>query len=129
MTKAKAYALMLVAAPLAGCALMQPAEDPMEAKVAELEKRVETIERVVDNQSLVQLTQQVGIALAGRYSAGRDLFRAACGGVTFDHEQAGKGHRIVTVRMREGPCMRARWRKRNGLWTESIAQESGLGGS
>ena len=60
VTKAKAYALMLVAAPLAGCALMQPADDPMEAKVAELEKRVETIERVVDNQSLVQLTQQVG---------------------------------------------------------------------
>jgi tol-pal system protein YbgF len=59
VTNGKTCALILFAVPLAGCALMQPTEDPMEAKVADLEKRVEAVERIVDNQSLVQLTQQV----------------------------------------------------------------------
>jgi len=46
---------------LGGCALFEtPAsEDPVLVKLTELERRLESIERVVNNQSLVQLTQQV----------------------------------------------------------------------
>lgn len=46
---------------LAGCELLQPqpAEDPVMVKLNELERRLTNIERVVDNQSLVQLTQQL----------------------------------------------------------------------
>ena len=43
-----------------GCQLMQPrGEDPVLAKLTELERRLATIERVVQNQSLVNMTQQV----------------------------------------------------------------------
>jgi tol-pal system protein YbgF len=46
---------------LSGCELLQPqGEDPVLAKLSELERRMEAIERVVQNQSLVNLTQQVG---------------------------------------------------------------------
>jgi TolA-binding protein len=38
---------------------MPPAEDPVLVKLTELERRLQTIERIVDNQSLVRLTQQV----------------------------------------------------------------------
>lgn len=50
-----------VAVALGGCtALMPPAaEDPVLIKLTELERRLQTIERIVDNQSLVRLTQQV----------------------------------------------------------------------
>ena len=43
------------------CALFEtpPSEDPVLVKLTELERRLESIERVVNNQSLVQLTQQV----------------------------------------------------------------------
>jgi tol-pal system protein YbgF len=53
--------LALIAASLGGCALFEspPAEDPMLARINELERRLESIERIVDNQSLAQLTQQV----------------------------------------------------------------------
>ncbi|MCH7829870.1 MAG: tol-pal system protein YbgF [Proteobacteria bacterium] len=44
---------------LGGCALMPPAEDPVLIKLDELERRLQSIERVVKNQSLVNLTQQV----------------------------------------------------------------------
>ncbi len=55
-------ALLVVAQPLilGGCALMPPAEDdPVLLKLNELERRLAGIERVVQNQSLVNLTQQV----------------------------------------------------------------------
>lgn len=44
-----------------GCELMptSTAEDPVLVKLGDLERRLETIERIVENQSLVQLTQQV----------------------------------------------------------------------
>ena len=45
---------------LGGCALTPPAEDPVLIKLTELERRLQSIERVVQNQSLVNLTQQVG---------------------------------------------------------------------
>ncbi len=44
---------------LSGCALMPPSEDPVLIKLTELERRLETIERVVQNQSLANLTQKV----------------------------------------------------------------------
>jgi len=42
-----------------GCSLVPPAEDPVLIKLTELEQRLQSIERVVQNQSLVNLTQQV----------------------------------------------------------------------
>ena len=53
--------LLIVVPALAfgGCALMPPAEDPVLIKLTELERRLQNIERVVQNQSLVNLTQQV----------------------------------------------------------------------
>jgi tol-pal system protein YbgF len=46
---------------LGGCALFQPppSEDPVLVRLGELERRLASIERIVDNQSLVGLTQQV----------------------------------------------------------------------
>ena len=44
---------------LGGCALMQPTEDPTAARLDQLERRMQAIERVVQNQSLVNMTQQV----------------------------------------------------------------------
>ena len=52
--------LLATALSLGGCELMQPpGEDPVLIKLTELERRMEAIERVVQNQSLVNLTQQV----------------------------------------------------------------------
>lgn len=45
---------------LGGCELLQPVDDPVPSKLDELERRMQAIERVVQNQSLVNLTQQVG---------------------------------------------------------------------
>jgi tol-pal system protein YbgF len=46
---------------LSACELMQPpADDPVLVKLDDLERRMQAIERVVQNQSLVNLTQQVG---------------------------------------------------------------------
>lgn len=44
---------------LGGCELLQPVDDPVVAKLDDLERRMEAIERVMQNQSLVNLTQQV----------------------------------------------------------------------
>jgi tol-pal system protein YbgF len=53
--------LLIVASALVfgGCAVTPPAEDPVLIKLTELERRLQNIERVVQNQSLVKLTQQV----------------------------------------------------------------------
>jgi len=55
--------VVLVLAPvmlMAGCSLMTPpSEDPVLIKLTELEERLAAIERVIQNQSLVNLTQQV----------------------------------------------------------------------
>ncbi|MGB5690156.1 MAG: tol-pal system protein YbgF [Woeseiaceae bacterium] len=54
--------LLTPALALGGCTLFetQPTEDPVLVKLDDLERRMQTIERVVQNQSLVNLTQQVG---------------------------------------------------------------------
>ena len=46
--------------------LTPPAEDPVLIKLEELDQRLQAIERVMENQSLVQLTQQVDAAGAPR---------------------------------------------------------------
>jgi len=53
--------LCLLGMALSGCSLLQPepSEDPVLIKLSELERRLEKIETVMDNQSLVQLSQQV----------------------------------------------------------------------
>jgi tol-pal system protein YbgF len=48
-----------VAAALAGCATTPPEEDPVQIKLNDLDARVARIERVVSNQSLVQLAQNL----------------------------------------------------------------------
>ena len=61
MNKVKTALLIAPLIALSGCELMQPrGEDPVLVKLNELERRMEAIERVVQNQSLVNLTQQVG---------------------------------------------------------------------
>ena len=53
--------LVLLAPVFGGCELMQPADDPVLIKLSELEQRLQNIERVMQNQSLVNLTQQVAV--------------------------------------------------------------------
>src|SRR3954447_20619247 len=48
-----------LAAVLAGCASTPPEEDPVQIKLNDLDARVARIERVVANQSLVQLAQSL----------------------------------------------------------------------
>lgn len=57
----KYIAAFICAAAMSGCTLLQPppSEDPVQIRLNELERRLESIERIVDNQSLAQLTQQV----------------------------------------------------------------------
>jgi tol-pal system protein YbgF len=54
------HSFLLVIPAMAGCTLLQPAaDDPVLVKLDELERRLANIERVVNNQSLVELAQQV----------------------------------------------------------------------
>ena len=49
----------IAALSLSACELMQPSDDPVLEKLDDLERRLESIERVMQNQSLVDLSQQV----------------------------------------------------------------------
>lgn len=60
MTAMRPLLLLSTTAVLGGCELLQPVDDPVVAKLDELERRMQAIERVMQNQSLVNLTQQVG---------------------------------------------------------------------
>ena len=52
--------LVLPAILLSACSMLTPpAEDPVLIKLEELDQRLQALERVMENQSLVQLTQQV----------------------------------------------------------------------
>jgi tol-pal system protein YbgF len=52
--------LILPVIMVAGCSLLvPPSEDPVLIKLDELDQRMQAIERVMENQSLVQLTQEV----------------------------------------------------------------------
>src|ERR1700750_1364504 len=50
---------LAVAAIMAGCASTPAEDDPVQIKLKELDSRVARIERVVSNQSLVQLAQNL----------------------------------------------------------------------
>lgn len=56
---AKVVLFAIPALVVVGCELTPPSEDPVLIKLTELERRLESIERVMQNQSLVNLTQQV----------------------------------------------------------------------
>ncbi len=62
MTQSRNKALLVVPLlMLGGCTLLEPrGEDPVLVRLDELDRRLQAIERVVQNQSLVNLTQQVG---------------------------------------------------------------------
>lgn len=53
------YLVLLAACGLSSCALLEPADDPVLLKVDELERRMQALERVVRNQTIVDMTQQV----------------------------------------------------------------------
>ena len=59
MTIFRSILLVSLTIVASGCELLQPMEDPVPSKLEELEGRVQAVERVVQNESLVQLTQQV----------------------------------------------------------------------
>ena len=59
---AKVVLFAIPALVVGGCELTPASEDPVLIKLTELERRLESIERVMQNQSLVNLTQQVSAA-------------------------------------------------------------------
>jgi len=60
MRPARAAAILAMALLSASCtALSPPREDPVQLRLAELERRIEAIERILANGSLVDLTMQV----------------------------------------------------------------------
>lgn len=48
-----------IALAIAGCAMTPPEEDPVMLRLAEIERRIEAVERILANGSLVDLTLQV----------------------------------------------------------------------
>lgn len=60
MVRFKQWMLVPAALALGGCQLLEPrGEDPVLVKLNELERRMESLERVVRNQGLAGMTQQV----------------------------------------------------------------------
>ncbi len=60
MTMARPIVLALLAVlPLVGCSLTPSEPDPVQVKLDDVDRRVGQVERVVNNQSLVELTQRV----------------------------------------------------------------------
>ncbi len=56
----RTFFALLALIPLGGCQLLEPrGEDPVLVKLTELESRMDAIERIVRNQSLASMTQQV----------------------------------------------------------------------
>jgi tol-pal system protein YbgF len=55
---------LVVAALLTGCSLTPPEEDPVQLKLTDLDGRVGRIERVVSNQSLIDMAQRLDAAQA-----------------------------------------------------------------
>ncbi len=52
-------ALCILACILAGCQTLSPEEDPVQVKLKDLDARLSRIERVMENQSLLQLSNQL----------------------------------------------------------------------
>lgn len=59
MRAARLGCIILAAATLAGCASTPPEQDPVQIKLNDLDKRLARIERVVSNQSLLELSNQL----------------------------------------------------------------------
>ncbi|MCY3732447.1 MAG: hypothetical protein OXF98_14010, partial [Rhodospirillaceae bacterium] len=59
MRTVQARVLLLTTIALAGCSTTPPAEDPVLLKLTDLEVRLIRIERVIDNQSLIELATRV----------------------------------------------------------------------
>ena len=59
MTLRNSLLVLLLLVALGGCTMLQPSEDPVLIRLTELERRLATMERIVDNQSLAQMTQQL----------------------------------------------------------------------
>ncbi len=60
MTMARTIVLALLAVlPLAGCSLTPAEPDPVQVKLDDVDRRVGQVERVVNNQSLIELTQRL----------------------------------------------------------------------
>ena len=57
--RAAGVALVFGTALLAGCATTRPEDDPMQVKLNDLDARVARIERIISNQSLVDLAQHL----------------------------------------------------------------------
>jgi tol-pal system protein YbgF len=53
------YLLALVTVLAAGCASVPPDQDPVQIRLNDLDARISKVERVVSNQSLLQMAQQV----------------------------------------------------------------------
>ncbi len=84
--------LLVVAAATGGCALFESpsSEDPVLIQLTELERRLESIERIVDNQSLVHLTQQVS-ALERR----SDQLQGQAEEIAYDSEDTAERQRVL----------------------------------
>ena len=50
---------MAIATLLTGCSLTPAEEDPVQIRLADLDARVAKVERIIANQSLVELSQRV----------------------------------------------------------------------
>ena len=50
---------MVIATLLTGCSLTPAEEDPVQIRLADLDARVAKVERIIANQSLVELSQRV----------------------------------------------------------------------
>ena len=60
MNRARAWLLVVVASlSAAGCTTLSPEEDPVQIKINDLDNRLTRIERVVANQSLLQLSNDL----------------------------------------------------------------------
>ncbi|MEM7612490.1 MAG: tol-pal system protein YbgF [Pseudomonadota bacterium] len=67
---------------LAGCVTVPPEEDPVFIKLTQMERRLERVERVVQNDSLVQL-----VARVDALQAEVDTLRGASENATFENEK------------------------------------------
>src|SRR5438132_7719237 len=50
---------LVCAVALSGCATTRPEEDPVQIKLNDLDRRLDRLERVLSNQSLLELSQQI----------------------------------------------------------------------
>ncbi|MEM1437499.1 MAG: tol-pal system protein YbgF [Pseudomonadota bacterium] len=79
---------VLAAAVVSGCATVPPEEDPVLIKLSQIERRLERVERVVQNDSLVQLVARVD-ALSSEVDALRGQIEAN----TFDSDKMAERQR------------------------------------